>query len=66
MQDYTIHSLEGETPLNFQGSLWEYVSLHFKKGSLKLTHRYYHVVCDSITDKQGHCLVCGNASPCAN
>jgi hypothetical protein len=63
MQDYTIHELKGEEVINYLGSLWQYVSLHFKNGSKK--HVYFHVSCDSITDDNAHCILCCKPSPCA-
>jgi len=62
-RDFTLHTLPGEIPIAYGGTMWEYVSQRFANGDR--TQIYYHIDCDSITVESGHCLICGAASPAA-
>ena len=62
MTDYTVHDLPNEPrTTDRNGHRWDYVSVHFEDG--QTAHRYYHVNCDAICDKDGYCLLCGSANP---
>ena len=41
---------------------WEYCSLRDHMGVV-VDHRYMHVDCDSLTDKEGNCITCSAPSP---
>jgi len=59
--NYTLFDLPGEEVLQYQGSSWQYMSKHFNEGGVQ--HIYYHVLCDSVVDSKGECVICGANSP---
>lgn len=41
---------------------WEYCSLRDHMARV-VDHRYMHLDCDSLTDREGNCIHCGAPSP---
>lgn len=64
MTDYNIVDIQGEPRVNSQTrGRWDFVRMVHPKSGRTIDRRYYHVDCDCITNREGHCILCGAPSP---